>query len=360
MSRSLPFGGFTPSRTTLALLEDIERRIDPETEDDLKEQWKAFLYGSFSGDIFTPQRKKLTPPTVPFPSVHINDTLTDYDLMLIQQLIGVSAALNSPATIPCLRANYGSAIMATLFGAELYVMPRDTGTLPTTRTLHAPDAMDNILARGLPDLYGGQGRQVLEFGEICAELFSHYPKISKYVTVYHPDLQGTLDVCELLFGENLFYAMYDDPDTVHGVFSLVTDTYTAFMQKWHEIYPPEADINVHWGGFYHRGSLVLRSDSAMNLSPELYREFSRPYDKILLDRFGGGVMHFCGRGDHYIADLCSIDTLYGVNMSQPELNDMETIYRNTVDKGIKLLSFNRHRAELDKNRPGGFSGNMHC
>jgi uroporphyrinogen-III decarboxylase len=98
----------------------------------------------------------------------------------------------------------------------------------------------------------------------------------------------------------------------------------------------------------------------MNLSPEFYEEFAMPYDAKLLEHFGGGAMHFCGRGDHYIELLCSQPKLYSVNLSQPHLNDMEKIYRNTVDKGVKLLSFNRHRAELDKNRPGGFSGNMHC
>ena len=36
-------GGMKPSETTIALLEDIERRIDPETEEDYKAQWRDFL-----------------------------------------------------------------------------------------------------------------------------------------------------------------------------------------------------------------------------------------------------------------------------------------------------------------------------
>ena len=118
-------------------------------------------------------------------------------------------------------------------------------------------------------------------------------------------------------------------------------------------------MNPHWGSLYHRGTILLRSDSAMNLSPELYREFSLPYDKRLLDTFGGGAIHFCGRGDHYIPDLCSLEGVYGINMSQPECNDMEVIYRHTVDKGIPLLAFSRTRAAADKGRVGGFSGLMH-
>ena len=45
------------SRETLALLDDIEARIDPETEEDYLGQWRDFLYNRFEGDIFTPVRK---------------------------------------------------------------------------------------------------------------------------------------------------------------------------------------------------------------------------------------------------------------------------------------------------------------
>ena len=72
----------------------------------------------------------------------------------------------------------------------------------------------------------------------------------------------------------------------------------------------------------------------------------------------GGAVHFCGRGDHYIEMLCSLPGLYAVQMSQPELNDMEIIYKNTVDKGIKLLAFNKKTAEGHLSRPGGFWHNL--
>ena len=45
-------------------------------------------------------------------------------------------------------------------------------------------------------------------------------------------------------------------------------------------------------------------------------------------------------------------------MSQPHLNNMETIYRNTVDKGIKLLAFSPEYAEKDKAR--GYNRSMHA
>ena len=348
-----------PSATTLALLEDIERRIDPEVEEDFKAQWRNFLYGGFSGDIFSPKRKKLSSPTIPLPSIHINDAIEDYDLMLQMQLSAVSASLNTDGISPCLRANYGTGIMSSVFGAELFMMPRKNATLPTTCPCNDTEWIRAMVDRGSPDLRSALGGKVFAFGEYCADLFVRYPKVQKYVAMYHPDLQGSLDICELLWGTEIFYSIYDEPELVHAALALITDTYIAFMKEWQSLFPPEADMNPHWGNLYHRGTVVLRSDSAMNLSPDLYREFSLPYDKRLLDEFDGGAVHFCGRGDHYITDLCSLDKVYGINMSQPDYNDMETIYRATVDKGIPLLGFSRIRAEQDKGRLGGFSGNLH-
>jgi hypothetical protein len=62
----------------------------------------------------------------------------------------------------------------------------------------------------------------------------------------------------------------------------------------------------------------------------------------------------------YIETLCAIPHLTGINLSQPELNDMERIYRCTVDKGIKLLGFAREYAQKSKNRPGELHHNVHC
>ena len=211
-----------------------------------------------------------------------------------------------------------------------------------------------MVERGLPDLDTGFGKRLFECGEIFAEVFSKYPKISKYVSVYHPDLQGPLDIAELLWGGEMFYAMYDEPELVHAALQLITDTYTAFMNRWNEICPLREDINPHWGTVWYRGKVLIRNDSAMNLSPDMYEEFAAPYDGLLLERFGGGAVHFCGRGDHYIGRLCKLSGLTGINLSQPQYNDMETIYRNTVDRGINILALNRDRARDDLGREGGY------
>ncbi len=92
---------------------------------------------------------------------------------------------------------------------------------------------------------------------------------------------------------------------------------------------------MEWG-LLHRGRTILRNDAIVNLSERMYREFAMPRDARIFAELGGG-MHFCGRGDHYIGAACEIEGLSCINLSQPELNDMETIYRATVDRGIVII-----------------------
>ena len=343
-------------KETAALLEDIERRIDPETEDALDESWLRFLSGTWEEDIFRPVRGRHTPPGTPLPGININDALADYETMITSEMTGVSRCLANGGSNLAVRANYGSAILATVFGAEIFEMPRHTNTLPTARSFNSTDKMRELLEKGAPDLNAGFGARVFRCGEILREIVEAYPKLGRYVYVYHPDLQGPLDICELLWGQDMFYAMYDEPELVHAAMNLITETYIRFMDKWFALFPCGAEMNAHWSHIRHKGRIALRCDSAMNLSPDLYREFAVPCDRILLERYGGGIMHFCGRGDHYIAHLCAQPMLTGVNMSQPHLNDMEVIYRNTVDRGIPLLGFPPDRAQADARR--GFRHRM--
>ena len=322
---------------TLALLDDIERRIDPEVEDDLFAQWKAFWNGEITAPVFTPERKKVTAIGTELKKININDALTDVELMLDRELEDVCRKLSSQNKVLGIRANYGTGIMSSLFGAPIFEMPRHTDTLPTTKPFEDSDKMQKIAERGVPDLYGGFGANVFAFGEYCAEVFKNYPKIQKYVNMYHPDTQGPLDVTDLMWGSDIFYEMYDDPDLVHSVLRTVTDTYKAFMEKWFAMYPNDRELSVHWAIMF-KGNIFLRLDSAVNISVDFYNEFSKPYDRELFDHFGGGCMHFCGKGDHFISSLCEIDSLTGINLSQPHLNDMDKIINAVTTNEKRIIA----------------------
>ena len=340
---------------TVKLLNDIENRIDPDVEEDYIGQWRDFWAGGISTPIFSPKRKVVSTPSLDIQPMHINDCLLDYELMLDMQLEGISSALSGGRSALTMRSNYGTGILGSLFGAKIFTMPREQKTLPTVRSFGDTDKIRSLLDKGVPPLDIAFGKNVFEFGEYCAEIFKNYPKISKYVYMIHPDTQGPLDICELLWGCEMFYEMYEEPELVHGFMKLITQTYEKFLDKWFAMYPNKQDLNAHWS-FLMKGTIVLRDDSAMNLSPDFYREFALPYDRYLLDRFEGGVVHFCGRGDHYIDILTSIESLNGINLSQPHLNDMSRIYSATVGKGKKILKLGAAACNEYASRPDQIAG----
>ena len=76
------------------------------------------------------------------------------------------------------------------------------------------------------------------------------------------------------------------------------------------------------------------------------RGYVRPYEAQ--SRWALAVITFSGITAMLIYLLCKIPDLYGVNMSQPHYNDMEKIYRATVEAGIPLLGFSGERSRTQR------------
>ena len=55
-------------------------------------------------------------------NIHINDALRNPELMLDAELADLSRRLSTASAALGIRANYGSAIMTSLFGAEMFIM----------------------------------------------------------------------------------------------------------------------------------------------------------------------------------------------------------------------------------------------
>ena len=130
------------------------------------------------------------------------------------------------------------------------------------------------------------GQRRSGWGSISSNSSTTIPQLSQHVYLYHPDLQGPMNVCEMLWGSSLYVDLYDKPDLVRDFLSLITETYIAFMRRWDEIVPVDrcpqghhriADISpairagrprqtprgvttnyaVHWS-MLHRGRIMIR------------------------------------------------------------------------------------------------------
>ena len=224
-----------------------------------------------------------------------------------------------------------------MFGASKFIMPYEMDTLPNVYALEGgEEAIRRLLDAPPPTLMEGYGSHVFSIGEKFAEIRRKYPKIGQYVRFDNPDAQGPIDNCELLWGSDMFYAFYDDPDLLQALLERVTDTVCRFIRKW-QTYIPNEDGLVSYFGRLGKGSIFIRNDSAMNLSPDLFREFIQPYDTRLLAALGGGAVHFCGTGDHFVELLAKTPLLSTVDMSQPHLNNMDKMLSALPDQGINLF-----------------------
>jgi len=317
-------------------LDDLEARIDEAQEEAYRAQWVAFLEGGLTEGFFSPPSRRPAPAKAAWPEIHINDALDDIDLMVWRELAAVSRILERGGNEALnVRSNYGVGIMASQLGCRIVQMDRSQGDLPTSLPLGA-GAIAGVLDAGVPSPRAGLGAKVLDTGERFLEVFEAYPKIGRWVNLYHPDLQGPIDNLELVWGSEFFYAVYDDPALVGDFMQLMADHYAAFIGAWFAMAPPGGAYSCHWGKMF-KGRLMIRNDSLMNLSPATYRDLVFPHDQRLLRQFGGGAIHYCGRGDHFIEIMSGTEGLTCIQLSQPHLNDMETIFANTVDKGLVLM-----------------------
>lgn len=348
------------ARVFHACLADLEARIDPRQEQANLEAWQIFLDGRCRTEYFVPPARTAAPTKVPWPQISVNFAQCDIDAMVLHQLSAVSGALAQGAGQRLgVRCNYGTAILPSLFGCEMFMMEESLNVLPTCRPLGAA-AIPRLIEAGVPDIQGGLCGKVFAAARRFQDVFRQYPRIGAWVDLYHPDVQGPLDVVELVWGSTMFLAFCDDPGLMHEMLDLVTRTYAAFMRAWLELMPPRrGEYFTHWS-MMHKAPVMLRDDSLMNLSPRMYEEYVRPCDQRLFDEFGGGAIHFCGRADHYIQPMSRMSGLTAVNLSQPHLNDMETIYRHTVDKGIKLLGLSRDWADRAVGSGRSLRGQAQC
>ena len=314
-------------------LDDIEARLNPDAEEEILGGWKDWAEHKIGSDKLPGLRPK-SESVLEWQHININDALNDYEKMAIRELEGVHHRLSTGSNFPLrVRCNYGVATVATAFGCGLFEMPRQTDTLPNAIKLGG-DACLALVDAPLPDENAGNFERVWLMGKLYREIADSYPKIGRYVHVEQPDLQGPMDNMELLWGSELFYALVDEPKAVHALLNKITAFISRQMNKWLELFPENRGTASY---FRHsaRGSLTIRNDSAMNLSPATFEQFIAPYDQRLLNEFGG-IIHFCGRGDHFVPLLARYDNITGVNMSQPHLNDMDKVFANTIDKGIHL------------------------
>jgi hypothetical protein len=107
-------------------------------------------------------------------------------------------------------------------------------------------------------------------------------------------MRGISDLLSALYGgDEMVFAMMEEPDEVKAVAAKLTDFFIAWGKLQLDQIP---DFHGGIGSFYYsmwapKGTIWHQEDAAALLSPDLYKEFIEPCDRRIVDAFDGCIIH---------------------------------------------------------------------
>ncbi|HBG28552.1 MAG: hypothetical protein A2Y10_19915 [Planctomycetes bacterium GWF2_41_51] len=255
---------------------------------------------------------KIQYPITDFQPFTFEEIHEDIGKMMYNELIGIlNSIILKDYGLPMIRANYGVGTLASLFGVESKIVDNN---MPWVCHVNSIEKVKAIIKKGSPKLDCGFGQKLIDTQRFYIEKLSHYPKCSQAIKVYHPDLQGPLDTAHMIVGSDIYIELYQNPGIIKDLLELVTETYIRLMRELKKNSTDENDeYFYHWQTLY-KGKILLRDDTAVNISKEMYEEFSRPYNDAICEAFGSGAVHYCGKHVPWIESMLSIPNCTGLNI----------------------------------------------
>lgn len=285
---------------------------------------------------------------LPFPH---HEVASDPETMLYNELVsafGLSIANrfafslhdDLPFTV---RPNFGTVVIASMFGG---VVERRDDNPPWVRHFETKDRFLKVLDTDPHDHRGGLCPVVVERCQYFKEVLSAYPPLSEVVHLVLPDLQGPLDTLDVLRGSDMYLDFYEDPVMVEKALSLIAEAQVSFAKA---LLPFVSEIAPGFScqhGTMIRGSILIRNDSTVMLSPEMYRESVFPHDEYVLASMGGGGIHSCGSCMHQVENFFALPSIHSFDFGQSYSNDVDAAYRLASKRRIPLIRVIPKRDEL--------------
>ena len=268
------------------------------------------------------------------------EEFNSHEKTLLNGLQGAASVANADSdSTPAIRANTGVATAATPFGVKQEIF---ADKMPWVRD-HLPLAtFDDFDADAAP--LGEVAEMALERSRFLAGRLR-----GSGITPFCFDTQSPFDLAQLVVGDEIFYAIYDEPDRVHRLLDQCTRMIVRLTKLYKQAVGEPIDGGRH-GNFAMRGGIRVCEDTCTLLNEEQVNEFMVPYTRRLLQQFGGGWLHYCGRNDHlYKAALDSIPEFYMINMGNPEMHDMQQVIADCLERGKTYFGYvNREQGEGTK------------
>ena len=204
--------------------------------------------------------------------------------------------------IPFVSPYTGTEIFANAFGCKVHYPENDMPfALPF---VHSPAEAAKIK---YPDLKNSP--PVAEIFDTADKLRNAAPDALMQL----PDIQSPLDIAALIWNkEDLFAAMYEDPEAVKELVAMTEKFLTEFLDLWFERYG--AEFIAHYPEYYMPKGITFSEDEVGAISPDMFEEFSLPSLNRLSDRYGSAGMHCCADSLHQWGNFKKINNLKALNL----------------------------------------------
>lgn len=263
--------------------------------------------------------------------------------MLLERVVpGLLLKDDSPLA---LRNDHGNLLVASALGVTWQQHEDDH---PWAKPVGSPELLEAIaaVAPGVNIQAGllGKTRETLQFYQ---HKLSEHPPCQQAIQISMPDLQGPFDTAEQLWGSDIYLAFFDRAELLEQLFSTIDDTTVALAEAFRPYASDRLDpVATTQHGYMIPGRFMVRNDSSIMLSAEMYAEFARGHDAHILCKVGGGCLHFCGDGQHLIEPMLEILDLRGLDFGESWLMDLATIYAQCRERGVAITSARAPREDL--------------
>jgi len=217
--------------------------------------------------------------------------------------------------------------IATMFGMEVH-WSSDPSQAPGANG-HMIHDMEKVYELPPPSLESGL------MPENLRRLRHHAANLPPDVYLTGIDAGGPLNTCKDLLGTDLLYAaFYEEPKAFHHLLDLATDLqlrmYRAIVEAAGGINRLTGiDFDPAWAPEKYKS--FVSDDVCSTIGPNLFEEFSRPYNNRLFAPWGSGLMHNCGPHPSKPAYLHHTPKLKGLSLSykysQQEFPELREIFR---------------------------------
>ena len=248
-----------------------------------------------------------------------------------------------------IRPNWGTVLVASTLGG--FPEQQEDHNPWIRRDDSNPVLLEEITESLFPEGEGevknaGWVPRVLETYEFYHSVLAVYPELKDILRITLPDLQGPLDTLEMLRGGELFVEMIDSPEKVKKALIRAAE----IQIQCRDLFLPYTADNIAECSFQHgfmvKGNILVRNDTAVMISPEVYERVVSAADEKVLKECGEGGIHSCGKFDQLIPSFLQLDSISSIDFGESYMNNVDVIYKEAAKKEVPLVRVQPTAEEL--------------